>query len=363
MTPLDQAFAKAFSQRDPGRVPSRYATRAVPLAEALGCELVRPAASLAVQHPSVEDHKPAPPQAKPSGIVPAPHFALHRPMPLLLPEPEVMPDPELELLPEPEVMAESEPECAAKPEAAVEPVVEAVLPVPAEAAPTASGAVEEFTAGLQVDHFSWPQVCCRLITAAHDELDHLAAELKQLAGPGRVVAIAAPERGTGATSVLLCVAQRLAVAGLSTVAVDGDLDHPQLGAMLGLVPECGWEEVLAGQEALEEVLIESVDDRMTVLPLLKPVPPSRELPGRVAQSLATLCAHYDTVLWNMGPADDWWVLGDLVDRRLAEQIGLLLVVVDSRHDDEQLQRICRKAAAAGIEQIVLVENFAGPPTS
>jgi Mrp family chromosome partitioning ATPase len=222
---------------------------------------------------------------------------------------------------------------------------------------------EEFSAGLQVDHFAWPKACCRLITAAHEELDHLAVELKQLAGRGRVVAVASPSRGAGATTVLLCVAQRLALAGIGTVAVDGDLSHPQLGETLGLKPECGWEEVLAGRESLDEVLIESVDDRMAVLPLVKPVPPSRELPGRVTQSLATLCSHYETVLWNMGPADDWWVLGDLVDRRLAEQIGLLLVVADSRQSDDQLQRICRKATAAGIEQIVLVENFAGPQPS
>jgi len=257
----------------------------------------------------------------------------------------------------PEVSAESEPEA----ETCVD---ESPCEQPAVAQVEAATVdPEAFGAGLQVDHFAWPAACCRLISAAHDELDRLAVELKQLAGQGRAVAVASPSRGTGATSVLLCVAQRLALAGIGTVAVDGDLSHPQLGEMLGLKPECGWEEVLAGREPLDEVLIESVDDRMVVLPLVKPVPPSRELPGRVAQSLATLCQHFETVLWNMGPADDWWVLGDLVDRRLAEQIGLLLVVADSRQGDDQLQRICRKAAAAGIEQVVVVENFAGPQPS
>lgn len=401
MTPLDQAFAKAFSQRDPTRPLPPHATRAVPL-EALGTPVNR---RVVVHSPAggqnlLAELSRAPAQlpAKPSGAVPAPHFALRRPTQSSEPEFESAPGPE------PESQAELEPKFEPQLEPAVEPmaaepppevniVIEPQPPLPTAAAepapeiPAASvpenfptplseeplpashepaAVVDEpapdeseagFSPALQVDHFAWPANCIRLVTSAYRELDQLAEALKQTHGRRKAVAVTAPVRGGGATTVLLCVAQRLAMAGVPTVAVDVDLVRPQLGQMLGLEPEAAWEEVLAGREPLDEALIESIEDRMVVLPLTKPVGPSRELPGRVAQSLATLCEHYQSVLLNLGPPDDWWVLGDLVDRRLAEQIGLLVAVCDARQTDDQLDRLCRKANAAGIDQVVLVENF------
>lgn len=367
MTPLDQAFAKAFSLRDPSRILPPHATRAVPLGEALGRPIGRrvavPAAVADGQLLEALNRAPSQPKAQPSGSVPRPHFLLRRDHsePEREPEPEPAAvaetpwEPQAPLQPEPELpIAAAEPKPEEPAVAHEEPA--AVSPDECLESPIAPPA--EFTPGLQVDHFAWPKVCNRLAAAAEGELGRLAGDLRELvAGRRKVVAVAAASRGEGATSVLLCVAQRLALSGVPTVAVDGDLVRPQLGSMLGLAPAAGWEEVLAGREPLEEVLIQSIDDRLVVLPLQKAVSPSSDLPGRIAQSLATLCGHYEAVLVNLGPPDDWWVLGDLVDRRLAEQIGLLVVVCDTRQSDGQLDRLCRKANAAGIDQIVLVENF------
>lgn len=102
--------------------------------------------------------------------------------------------------------------------------------------PTAQPSQQQFRPAWQVDHFSWPKLCRRLIARAGEELDRLADAMLEVHKQGnRVLGIAGCHRGEGATTLLLCAARRLAERGQKTVLVDADLTRPRLAKRLGLI--------------------------------------------------------------------------------------------------------------------------------
>ena len=226
---------------------------------------------------------------------------------------------------------------------------------------------ETFQPMLQVDQFAWPAVCCRLREAAGDELDRLADALVQLMARGkRVVAIGGCRRGEGATTVLLCAGRRLAELGLNLVLADAHLADPQLACRLGLQPESGWEDVLAGRLPLEEAVIESAGDRLAVLPLRPVALASRQWDAsgvsedetRLVESIRTLAAHYDLVLLDPGPLEELGVAGASLARGIGSRLdAIVLVHHGGVTPPEDLDEVRRRLAATEIVQVGVIENF------
>ena len=180
---------------------------------------------------------------------------------------------------------------------------DSVLP---EDTPTAPAKDESFRAMLQVDGFGWPKVCTDMHPVAEGQLDCLAARLLGNDASSRaVVGIAGCEAGMGCTTVLLGVARRLARRGLNLVLLDANLANPGLASRLGLLPEVGWETVAAEQLPLAEVLIESIEDRLTLLPLCDPQPlcnadEAEAFSTEMRRAVQALRLHYDLVLVDLG---------------------------------------------------------------
>ena len=88
-----------------------------------------------------------------------------------------------------------------------------------------SSAPPDFKPAWQVDRFTWPRVCRRLMARAAEEFDRLADALLAANARGqKVLAMAGCCRGEGATTLLLCAARRLAERGVKLVLVDADLE-------------------------------------------------------------------------------------------------------------------------------------------
>ena len=149
--------------------------------------------------------------------------------------------------------------------------------------------------------------------------------------------------------MLLCAARRLAARGLKVVMVDADFDHPKLARRLGLLPEAGWEEVLAGGLPLAEVLIESLEDRVALLPLPGPLSTESGLPDPAA-SLDLLRRHYDLVLVDLGEVG--------AEAAARNWIDAVVLVHDVRSTPRaELVRATRRLQAAGQVELGVAENF------
>jgi len=214
---------------------------------------------------------------------------------------------------------------------------------------------------LQVDRFAWPQVCGRLGQSVPAELDRLADRLLAAGERGaRVVGLAAPSTGNGVSTALLCAARQLARRGVRVALVDGNLADPQLARRLGLLPEIGIEELLAGREPLEEVVIESAAEPVVVAPLCRPWAEEwdADAAGRLRRAVTTLAGAYDLVLLDLGSLDAAAPGGFALVRALAGRLGGVALV---RHAEgttkERVSDACRALADEGVEVRGLIENF------
>jgi Mrp family chromosome partitioning ATPase len=227
-------------------------------------------------------------------------------------------------------------------------------------------AMRVFQPMLQVDYFSWPKVCHRLESIAALELDRLAETLLATIKKGvKVVGFSGAGRGDGATTMLLCAARRLVTRNVKMAVVDADLSEPQLTKRLGLLPQLGWEDIAAGRQPVEEVIVESTADNLAVLPLCGPlaIPEISYASQRLmAESLNTLRKNYDLVLMDLGPLENPQSLGDLITGGLNCRIDALMVV----HKVGKVLATCLPAvrqslASAGVAVAGVIENFIRNP--
>ena len=214
---------------------------------------------------------------------------------------------------------------------------------------------------LQVERLSWPEIVGRLAQEAGDALSHFTDELRHgVLGGCKVIALTGCRRGDGVTTLVLCLAHCLVERGLRVAVLDGDFEHPRLGRRLGLLPEAGWQQAIFGQMSLAEVTIESVEDRLMVLPWASPSASDRHkvpLPCRPVETLGELRESYDVILVDAGSSgqDSSSLLGSVSEQGWADAV-VLIHHVRSVAQAEYLETCCR--LQAGHEKIVVVENFA-----
>jgi Mrp family chromosome partitioning ATPase len=241
-----------------------------------------------------------------------------------------------------------------------EPLQPAVIEAP-QPPPTIETPGRSWRPMLQVEHYLWPKICSQLHMVAVRQLEQTTDALAAAVGQGhKVLAVGGCRAGDGATTMLLCVARPLARRGLRTVLVDGTFSDPQLAARLGLLPQDGWEDVLAGRLPLEEVLIDSTEDQLVLLPVVKlqsGMDGLFEKKTAMAATLDTLAEHYDVVLVDAGP------LGERLAACLpatggGSRLDAALVVHNPRSAAAQeLAEIERGLSAAGVLPVGVIQNF------
>lgn len=243
---------------------------------------------------------------------------------------------------------------------------------PAPAAPTAfkpawqpepAAPSVEFKPAWQVDRFTWPRVCRRLITRAAEEFDRLADALLAANSQGqKVLAMAGCCQGEGATTLLLCAARRLAERGIKLVLVDADLNRPRLAKRLGVQPQIGWNETSdEDASSLNQAVIEAVANNLSLLSIDEPASPVQRTAddwSRLAPCIETLKDHYEMVLVDLGPLESIDSIDDVLGKTIAGTIDAVLLVHNPRITSEQhLATVEQELTASGIALAGLIENF------
>ncbi len=180
-------------------------------------------------------------------------------------------------------------------------------------------------------------------------LAHLAAD-----DPPRVVVVAGPLLGVGATTVAVNLSLSLATAGHRVILVDGDLRRPRVSQYLGLPDGPGLTDVLSGSVQLQDVVQTGVDGRLTVLGA-GPMPPDPEAAlssPRMKTLLDVLRNHWDYVVVDappLLPVVDGAVLSALSD-------SCLLVARHGRTRSEHLAEAAAAVARVQVPSLGVVVN-------
>jgi Mrp family chromosome partitioning ATPase len=221
----------------------------------------------------------------------------------------------------------------------------------------------EFKPAWQVDRFTWPRVCRRLMARAAEEFDRLADAFLAAGARGqKVLAIGGCCRGEGATTLLLCAARRLAERGAKLVLVDADLSRPRLAKRLGVQPQSGWNEVSADDETFfANAVVESAANNLALSGIREPASPSHRTCSdwsRLAPCIENLKSHYEMVLVDLGPLEEVEAIGDVLGQTVAGKIDAVLLVRNPRVTSEaRLAAVEQQLTAAGAALAGVIENF------
>ncbi len=215
-------------------------------------------------------------------------------------------------------------------------------------------------AAFEVDQFAWPSAHAAINNLAADEPDQLARQLSQQAKQGvKVIAVVAALSGDGCTTISQCLAQCAGRAGLRTVLVDGNFARPSLAESFGLGIDEGFEAVLAGQSQVCDVLVESIDDQFTVLPLKCAVNAELLQSSQPLQAAAmrTLRDDFDLVLIDIG-AEMFTTLDfdGHAQRLLLPNIDAAIVVRDGRTSNRTVNALCHRLSEQQIKPLGVIEN-------
>jgi Mrp family chromosome partitioning ATPase len=220
---------------------------------------------------------------------------------------------------------------------------------------------ERMRAAFETQRFTWPRNVEVLIASAGNEFGEFAHELAERSAAGRkTLAVTGVDRTEGRTTLLLALARMAATRGLRTVLVDLDLRAPNLAEQLGLRPELGWDDAYAERMQPSDALIESVDDRISLLPLRNGPANPRSLAGNtfLRGAIEDLREQFDLVLLDVGPLTDDQQTIDLAAALCGSPLDDALVVRDRRRTTpKQVQEACRRLAVLGIHRWDVAENF------
>ncbi len=235
---------------------------------------------------------------------------------------------------------------------------------PLSAFAPAQTADEKIHAGLEVDEICWPTECTELIERARRGFDRFVDHVtERITQDERCIAIAGFSAGDGRTLITLATAKHLATRGIHTAMVDANFGNPMLAPSCRITPQCGWCEVVAGQRTLEEALITSRCEGITLVPC-RGRSQSSEQPSdsaRLTVTFATLKEQYDLVLLDTAALDSPTAVASFAG--LSESIGLdaIYLVRDTRTTTvEEMAATCSALQQAHIAVAGIIDNFVAP---
>ena len=224
--------------------------------------------------------------------------------------------------------------------------------------------VAHVRATFEVDQVAWPKICPTLSTKIGDELDAVTSAFARPRGGGsQIIGLAGVDRGVGCTTIAITLAHHLCqrrsvAADAEVLIIDANLENSELATSLGLAPQFCWNDTADGSVPLEDALIESLTDRMMVMPLATGAQRSSQPMDtrKLSADLAALASQHRTIFIDLGSLTDADNAGVL--EAVGGRLDTLLLVHDARvSDDSQMKEATDLAAQVGLNVSGIIENW------
>jgi Mrp family chromosome partitioning ATPase len=208
----------------------------------------------------------------------------------------------------------------------------------------------------EVDQFAWPQVIQHITESAKTEIGRVADKVWSQAQAGRnVVSVAGCRPRQGRTTIALALAKRMAEMNLRVVVIDANLTNPSVATMLDVAAPLGWDDATASQLPVSEALIESMDDRLTIMPLREARSQAIMLKGEAGfpTVIAQVRSRFDVVLVDL-PAIAAGRAPQLINRNTG--IDWAILVRGTVGDEKGFRQLTKQFASLGVTPLGIVEN-------
>jgi Mrp family chromosome partitioning ATPase len=220
---------------------------------------------------------------------------------------------------------------------------------------------QSFRPGTTVASFRWPQICRVLAQRCRAELDSLCDLLLRHAEQGSsLIGVSGLFRRSGATTMQLALAARLALRKRRILLVDGNFHRPQLAASLDVVPTAGWQEVLAGGAPLADAVIRAADDSIDLLALGASSHDDvlRLVAGPQMDACAsTIRRQYDLALVDLGAFFDVISKPVMLELIRNMRIGAAVAVsLPEETDSRDLDTLAEQLGGRGCQLLGRIEN-------
>ncbi|MFO0910695.1 MAG: cobalamin biosynthesis protein CobQ [Isosphaeraceae bacterium] len=213
--------------------------------------------------------------------------------------------------------------------------------------------------GPSATRLSWPALVRTLESLYGDRFERMADAL--MAARDRqqikVLLFTSCHRAEGRTTLLLTLARALSRRGGRTLLVDADLAAPLLARQLGVKVAVGLDDVVERGHALTDALVEAPADRLTLLPLRRPVAQPRAFLANPAWTctLARVRRDFDLVLVDGSP-----VFSGLSAAVLHRPVDAAVLVTSRAVSSARRVAQAREVLdAGGIRVLGVAETFVG----
>ncbi len=210
-----------------------------------------------------------------------------------------------------------------------------------------------FRSEWEVDRFVWPLASDRLGEAQREYFEIAGHRLATATRDGlNILGIVSSQRGEGTSTLVMTLARCAAAAGINVALVDAHFANPALADALSVDAPCNWTDVADGELPLSEGAVWSVEDQITLFPLLNENLDSEVWnQDGIATLLARIAKEFQLVILDLGSLN-----AELVERL---PIDAAIVVRDVRHtSDQQIAETAARLTEAGIQSVGIAENFA-----
>ncbi|TWT93327.1 tyrosine-protein kinase family protein [Stieleria varia] len=183
----------------------------------------------------------------------------------------------------------------------------------------------------------------------------IANRMRETVADGlRSLAVTSVRSGEGRSTVAIGTAIAAAATGLRVALVDCDLSKPSLVDDLRLELDYGWVEAIRCGIPLSQVAVSSLEDGVTLIPLLPPAPGHPvAAAAEVAALMQTLQGQFDLLVID-APASDAAVL-----QVICQGVDSAVITQDLRSTRSgDIQQLATRLRHFGVRGIGVVENFA-----
>jgi len=175
--------------------------------------------------------------------------------------------------------------------------------------------------------------------------------------------ITSEQHGAGRTTVAAGIAIAAATAGLKVVLVEATTainatETNSLADSLNLEIQFGWLEAVRGGISIEETAIHSIEDQLTVLPLVLPMSGLAPTGKEFRTMIRTLRQGFDLVIVDGPPYQEPAFRSLLTTQAGQSLIDAAIMVQDMRDcNTDQASRLMESMRQDGITGLGLVQNF------